>query len=87
MGATFSSTSNKAQKRSNVKLQAQHVPILNRNPLMWHTWKKKTFAAVGTTGVLGILNDETYAVGNPVDLQSFKHSMKAINKPQIQLKM
>ena len=62
MGSAFSSTSNEAQKRSNVKLQAQQVPIFNGNPLMWYTWKKKTRAAVGTAGMLGILDDESYAV-------------------------
>ena len=76
MGTAFSSTSNEAQKRSNVKLQAQQVPIFNGNPLMWHTWKKKTRAAVGTAGMLGILDDETYAVGNPVDNETIYHLLQ-----------
>ena len=76
MGSAFSSTSNEAQKRSNVKLQAQQVPIFNGNPLMWHTWKKKTRAAVGTAGMLGILDDESYAVGNPVDNETIYHLLQ-----------
>ena len=40
---------------------------------MRHTWKKKTRATVGTAGVLEILNDETYAVGNLVDNEKIYH--------------
>ena len=76
MGLSFSSTSNEAQKRSNVKLQAQQVPIFNGNPLMWHTWKKKTRAAVGTAGMLSILDDETYASRNPVDNETIYHLLQ-----------
>ena len=76
MGSIFSSTSNEAQKRSNVKLQAQQVPIFNGNPLMWHTWKKKTRAAVGTAGMLSILDDETYANRNPVDNETIYHLLQ-----------
>ena len=76
MSSAFSSTSNEAQKRSNVKLQAQQVPIFNGNPLMWHTWKKKTCAAVGTAGMLGILDDESYAVGNPMDNETIYHLLQ-----------
>jgi len=76
MGTVFSSTSNEAQKRSNVKLQAQQVPIFNGNPLMWHTWKKKTRAAVGTAGMLSILDDEEYAERNPVDNETIYHLLQ-----------
>ena len=76
MGSTFSSTTNESLKRSNVKLQAQQVPIFNGNPLMWHTWKKKTRAAVGTAGMLGILDDEAYAGRNPVDNETIYHLLQ-----------
>ncbi len=76
MGTIFSSISNEAQKRSNVKLQAQQVPIFNGNSLMWHTWKKKTCAAVGTAGMLSILDDEEHAERNPVDNETIYHLLQ-----------
>ena len=76
MGTIFSLNANEAQKRSNVKLQAQQIPIFNGNPLMWHTWKKKTRAAVGTAGMLAILDDENHAKRNPVDNETIYHLLQ-----------
>ena len=43
---------------------------------MWHTWKKKTRAAVGTAGMLSILDDEAYANRNPVDNETIYHLLQ-----------
>jgi len=48
-------------RRSNVKLQAQTVPTFNGDPHKWQTWKKKARAAIGTAGLLRILDEAEYA--------------------------
>ena len=59
-----------------MKLQAQQVPIFNGNPLTWHTWKKKTRAAVGTAEMLAILDDDNHAKRNPVDNETIYHLLQ-----------
>ena len=82
MGTTFSLNPNGAQKRSNIKLQAQQVPNFNWNPSMWHTWKKKTRAAVGTAGMLAIFDDENYANRNPVDNETIYHILQVVTSDE-----
>ena len=57
----YQSKDNEALKRSNVKLQAQSITGFDGSAIKWHTWKKKTRAAIGTAGLLKILDDEDYA--------------------------
>ena len=64
---------NDALKRSNVKLQAQQVTAFKGNSIQWHPWKKKTRAAIGTAGMLRILDDPEYARRHPVDNETVFH--------------
>jgi len=79
MGLSFSSDqygSNEARKKSNVKLQAQQVNAFNGNALKWHAWKKKTRAAIGTAGMLRILDDNTYVTKNKIDNETVFHLLQ-----------
>ena len=76
MGSTFSLSINEAQKRSNVKLHSQQVTKFNGNPLIWHSWKKKTCAAFGIAYMLRILDDEEYASNNSVDNDVIYHLLQ-----------
>ena len=76
MGLALSTRSNESLKRSNVKLQAQQVTSYNGNALNWRSWKKKTRAAIGTAGLLNILDDEAYAKRNPVDNETVFHILQ-----------
>ena len=58
---------NESLKRANDKLQAQQVSSFEGVSLKWHAWKKKTRAAIGTAGMLRILDDSEYADNNPMD--------------------
>ena len=76
MGSILSAQSNAKLKKSNVKLQAQQVTNFNGNPLSWRSWKKKTRAAIGTAGMLGILDDDNYAERNKVDNETIFHILQ-----------
>ena len=76
MGLTLSTRSNESLKRSNVKLQAQQVTSFNGNALNWRSLKKKTRAAIGTAGLLNILDDEAYAKKNPIDNETVFHILQ-----------
>ena len=53
--------SNEALLQSNVKLQAQSMPIFNGDPHRWQTWKKRARATIGSAGYLNILDQKAYA--------------------------
>ena len=72
----FQSTDNEALKKSNVKLQAQSVSPFDGSSIKWHPWKKKTRAAIGTAGLLKILDDDDYATRNPVDNETVFHLLQ-----------
>ena len=72
----YQSKDNEALKRSNVKLQAQSITGFDGSAIKWHTWKKKTRAAIGTAGLLKILDDEDYANRNSVDNETIFHLLQ-----------
>ena len=72
----YQSRDNEALKRSNVKLQAQSVSAFDGNPLKWHIWKKKTRAAIGTAGLLRILDEENFATRNGADNETVFHLLQ-----------
>ena len=72
MGNTFTSR-NEALKKSNVKLQAQQISSFKGEPIKWHSWRKKTRAAIGTAGMLDVLDDKEYADKNIVDNETIYH--------------
>ena len=67
MGGFNSTDRNELLKRSNVKLQAQHVTAFDGNSLKWHTWNKKLKAAVGTAGMLKVIEDGDYSSSHIID--------------------
>ena len=75
MGLSISST-NSALKRSNVKLQAQHVSAFNGEPIKWRSWKKRTRVAIGTAGMLKILDNPSYAKKNVIDNETVFHLLQ-----------
>ena len=72
MGNTFTSR-NEALKKSNVKLQAQQISPFKGESIKWHSWRKKTRAAIGTAGMLDVLDNKEYAKKNPVDNETIYH--------------
>ena len=67
---------NELLKRSNVRLQAQQVSNFSGNTLKWHNWKKKSRAAIGTAGMLRILDSVAYATKNQVDNETIFHLLQ-----------
>ena len=67
---------NELLKRSNVKLQAQQVSAFNGNALRWHSWKKKSRAAIGTAGMLRVLDNESYADRHKIDNETIFHLLQ-----------
>ena len=76
MGNFTSSDRNELLKKSNVKLQAQHVSSFDGNSLKWHSWNKKMKAAVGTAGMLKVLEDEDYSKRNTIDNETVFHLLQ-----------
>ena len=76
MGNLTSSSSNELLKRSNVKLQAQQVVAYDGNSIKWHSWNKKMKAAVGTAGMLRVLEDSDYAESHKVDNETIFHLLQ-----------
>ena len=78
MGAIISNDSdrNDLLKRSNVKLQAQQITAFSGNAIKWHTWKKKTRAAIGTAGMLRVVDSEIYAQKNRTDNETIFHLLQ-----------
>ena len=48
----------------------------NGNALKWHVWKKKTRAAIGTAGMLRILDNPVYASKNCTDNETIFHLLQ-----------
>ena len=69
----FLPTTNEALKRSNVKLQAQQVTSFKGEAIKWHSWKKKTRAAIGTAGMLQVLDNQEYANKHKTDNETIFH--------------
>ena len=67
---------NKLLKQSNVKLQAQHVSAYDGSSIKWHSWNKKMKAAVGTAGMLRVLEEESYARSHPIDNETVFHLLQ-----------
>ena len=63
-------------RKSNVKLQAQSVPPFNGDPHKWQTWKKKSRAAIGTAGLLRILDDPEYARRHELENETIFHLLQ-----------
>ena len=78
MGSIVSSNKdrNYLLKRSNVKLQAQQITPFSGNSLKWHSWKKKSRAAIGTAGMLRILDNQAYASRNGTDNETIFHLLQ-----------
>ena len=78
MGSFVSTTvdRNELLKKSNVKLQAQQVSPFNGNSLKWHSWKKKSRAAIGTAGMLRVLDSKSYADRNKIDNETIFHLLQ-----------
>jgi len=76
MGNRNSNSGNELLKRSSVKLQAQKIVAYDGNSLKWHTWNKKTKAAIGTAGLLRILESESYAESNKMDNETIFHLLQ-----------
>ena len=78
MGSIISSANynDDPYRKSNVKLQAQSVPPFNGDPHKWQTWKKKSRAAIGTAGLLRILDDATYASNHVLENETIFHLLQ-----------
>ena len=75
MGATLSNN-NSALKKSNVKLQAQNVSAFSGEAIKWRPWKKRTRVAIGTAGMLDILDDSGLAKKSPIDNETVFHLLQ-----------
>ena len=76
MGSVASTNNNYAQKKSNVKLQAQHVSPFDGVAIKWRSWKKRTRAAIGTAGMLEILDSSNSARKNLIDNETVFHLLQ-----------
>ena len=78
MGSIFSinEDANDLLKKSNVKLQAQQVSAFSGNAIKWHVWKKKSRAAIGTAGMLRILDSGAYSSRNKIDNETIFHLLQ-----------
>ena len=78
MGTIFSTSANTDDpyRKSNVKLQAQSVPAFNGDPHKWQTWKKKSRAAIGTAGLLRVLDDTEYAESHQLENETIFHLLQ-----------
>ena len=78
MGSIISSVnySEDPYRKSNVKLQVQSVPPFNGDPHKWQTWKKKSRAAIGTAGLLRILDDSAYASSHTLENETIFHLLQ-----------
>ena len=57
-------------------MQAQQITQFSGNAIKWHSWKKKTRAAIGTAGMLRILDSPTYAKKNGTDNETIYHLLQ-----------
>ena len=63
-------------KKSNVKLQAQRIVAYDGDSLKWHSWNNKMRAAVGTAGMLKVLENKEYATKNVIDNETIFHLLQ-----------
>ena len=61
---------------SNFKIQAQNITDFNGNAIKWRSWKKRTRAAIGTAGMLEILDSSDFAEKNQVDNENVFHLLQ-----------
>ena len=76
MGNSQPTSRNAALKKSAVKLQAQKISDFNGNELKWKSWKKKTRAAIGSAGLLDILDNAEIAESNLIDNETVFHILQ-----------
>jgi len=78
MGSVLSSQGRNEDfyRRSNVKLQAQSVPSFSGDPQKWQTWKKKARAAIGTAGLLRVLDNQEYANAHRLENETIFHLLQ-----------
>ena len=72
----YISHQNELLKKSNVKLQAQQIVAYDGNSLKWHSWHKKMKAALGTAGMLKVLESEQHAKSHSVDNETIFHLLQ-----------
>ena len=63
-------------KAPNVKLQAQQIPTFSGQGTDWRSWKKKARSAVGTMGMLKVLEDKMYAEDHPAHNETVFHLLQ-----------
>ena len=78
MGSIISSglSSDDPHRKSNVKLQAQSIPLFNGDTHKWQTWKKKSRAAIDTAGILRIRNDPEYTKRHELENKTIFHLLQ-----------
>ena len=76
MGLSSSKHSNENLKWSAVKFQVNQVTSFSGNPLKWYAWKKKFRAAIGTSGMLKVIDDDKYHLSNPADNETIFHILQ-----------
>ena len=64
-------------KRSIVRLLDNQVTQFSGNLLEWHSWKNKFRAAIGTAGLLRIIDEASYAASHPTDNETIFHILQA----------
>ena len=73
----FSSTDrNELLKKSNVKLQAQKIVAYDEDSLKWQAWSRKMRAAVGTSRMRKVLDNNEYATKNVLDNETIFHLLQ-----------
>ena len=76
MGNFSSTERNELLKKPNVKLQAHRIVAYHGDSLKWHSWNKKMRAAVGTAGMLKVLENNEYATKNIIDNETIFHLLQ-----------
>ena len=76
MGTILSALVKKEERVGRAKLQAQHIPPFDGNAIKWHKWKTKAKAAMGSAGLLKLIDDETYAISHNEDNETIFHLLQ-----------
>ena len=61
---------------ANFILQAQQISNFEVTSIKWYSWKKKTRVAVGTAGMLKILNSHIYVSKSSTDNETIFHLLQ-----------